>query len=171
MIGVRRPLGFLAGVVPFLLALAIIVVSTLPLGAGDLWATLGPQLVLGLVFHWSLRPSRALPPVLVFVLGLAVDLLSGGPLGFWGLIYLTACALTFAVRERPLVQRRIGSWIGFAVVAALASVMAWAVGSAFYAAVVPPAPLVAGWVAAVCLYVPLSPVFDLLSGPSRRTGG
>ena len=93
MIGSAKSASVFSKLLPFGIALIMLFLSFLPFGIDDSMLTLGPQFVLCVVYYWTVRAPEMLPPASVFVLGLAIDLFSAGPLGFWGLIYLSAYAI------------------------------------------------------------------------------
>jgi rod shape-determining protein MreD len=114
-----------------------------------------PNLVLIVLFVWSVRrPYFIAPPVLLAV-GLIQDLFTGAPFGIWALAYLVGFT---AARDReadgaggeagPLVVR-------FAALAAITQFTAWAAGSAVIAA---PAP-VGGLIGEAILTIVLCPLF------------
>lgn len=45
------------------------------------------------LFIWSVRTPTLTPPWLIFLTGVAQDLLSGGPMGVWALAYLIAFSI------------------------------------------------------------------------------
>ncbi len=58
-----------------------------------------PWLPAVMIYYWTLRRPDLTPPVLSFIAGLALDLLSGGPLGLWA---LSLTGLTLGARlARP----------------------------------------------------------------------
>jgi len=72
--------------------LVVVLLLTLaPLG----WPQTGrlAQLLLPVIpiHYWSLERSERMPAGLVFLVGIVVDSLFGGPLGYWTLVYLVAC--------------------------------------------------------------------------------
>lgn len=165
MFAAVRPVSLISSIMPIAIAVVVAFVSFVPLGAPDSVLTLGPQLVLCVVFHWALRAPHLMPPIAVFVLGIAIDLFSAGPLGFWGLVYLTAYALIAWRRET--LQRRgfVMTWIGFAVVTGIVTMLAWALGSIYFATLIAPGPLMISCALTIAVYPPMSKLFSWVSGP------
>ena len=163
-----RPVSLLAGLLPFGIALCAAFVSFLPLGAADGLLTLGPQFVLCVVYYWALRAPHLLPPLSVFVLGLAIDLFSAGPLGFWGIVFIATYALGLWLHDRVLRRGFLVHWMSFAAAGALGSLIAWGLGSIYFAAVLPPQPLMIGWAITAGAYPPLSMLFAIMSGAGLR---
>ena len=83
---------------PLCAALAASVVLAAPVEAFGLQP---PEPVFAMVpaFAWGIaRPSVA-PPLLISLMGLALDLLWGGPIGLWPLCLMVAYALSFLMRR------------------------------------------------------------------------
>ncbi len=165
MFAAMRPVSLISSITPFSIALVVAFVSFLPLGASGSLLTLGPQLVLCVVFHWALRAPHLLPPVAVFVLGLAIDLFSAGPLGFWGLVYLSAYALVSWRRESLWTRGFFMTWIAFAVLAVIVTLLAWALGSVYFATLIAPEPLMISCALTIAVFPPMSMLFSWVSGP------
>ena len=115
MIGSAKPASGFYKLVPFGVAVVVLFLSFLPVGIDDSMLTLGPQLLLCVVFYWAVRAPHMMPPASVFVLGIAIDLFSAGPLGFWALIYLFGVLIA---RQLPvgLMYTRLGRLSGLLLV-------------------------------------------------------
>ncbi len=88
-------------------------------------AVLLPAVTLCCVWFWSLSRPSALPPPMVFLIGLLMDLLGYLPLGVGALTLLVTQAAALGLR-RPLSSRGlILIWGVFAAVAAAASLLIW----------------------------------------------
>ncbi len=114
--------GFLASL---LFVLLIDAVAARLLGSGGPF----PNLVLVVLFIWSIRRPWFLSPPVLLLTGLFQDLFSGGPLGIWALAYLAGFTVA---RDRE--ADGLGAGYGpvlarFTVLAAVATVTAWAAGS------------------------------------------
>jgi rod shape-determining protein MreD len=92
----------------------------------------GPDLVLASVFFWAIYGPAFLPAWAVFTLGIAQDLATGAPIGFWALIYLFAYG--FALSQRVFFFGRTvrGIWVGFIIVALLTAIVTWFAGSTYF---------------------------------------
>jgi rod shape-determining protein MreD len=118
-----------------------------------------PNLVLIVLFVWSIRRPFFVSPPLLLIAGLAHDLFSGGPLGVWALAYLAAFAVA---RDReadgagaafgPLAAR-------FTVLTAAAVMTAWAAGSASTGFPAPVGGLISEGVLTILLFTLLGWVF------------
>ena len=110
----RRPIsvrvvGPLQWVVyPALLAIAATVVLSVPLRLFGL-SLPEPVFPLVLAFAWPMIRPSAIGPVVLFLLGLFLDLFWGGPLGLWGLSFLMVyggmlLAHTFMSGHAPVIN-------------------------------------------------------------------
>lgn len=89
--------------------------------------TIKAPLTLMTLYYWSIYRPSLLPPVLVFLAGLAMDFLSGVPVGL-------NAALLVALRWFVSDQRRfltgqpfIVIWLGFSILNLLAEIVQWAI--------------------------------------------
>lgn len=114
--------GFL---VTLALALLIEAVAARLLGSGAPF----PNMVLVVLFIWSIRRPWFLSPPVVLVAGLFHDLFSGGPLGILALAYLAGFTVA-RDREADGLGAGYGPMLArFTVLTAVATLTAWAAGS------------------------------------------
>src|ERR1041385_5348572 len=87
-----------SAVVPFLCAIMGVIASNMPIAVfgGSL-----PPPLFGLmpIYFWSLVRPDLVPPGVVFIVGLAEDLLSGGPPGVWTASFVVSYAFVDRQRE------------------------------------------------------------------------
>jgi len=83
---------------PFLLSIALVLITVLPSGIPGL-AAVAPPLALMSIYHWTVYRPNQLPVSAVFVVGLLHDLLTGAPLGLFTLVFLTAYGVTLTQRR------------------------------------------------------------------------
>ncbi|RMF07385.1 MAG: hypothetical protein D6773_03575 [Alphaproteobacteria bacterium] len=104
-----------------------------------------------LIFLFCAMPQRLVPPWLVFLAGLATDILTAGPAGYWAMIYL----LTYTLARQFAGGRRLRGaahiWLSFAATGALAGACAWAIASLYYFRLIEWQPIAFGVGAAVGL--------------------
>lgn len=113
--------GLAIGLVYGALALFVYVV---PARAGVIDTPM-PWLALIPIFFWgSCRPG-AWESTATFVLGVAHDWLTGGPLGPFTLGFLAAYAVAAMEREALAGQSAAAAWIGFGAAAGAAGLAAW----------------------------------------------
>jgi rod shape-determining protein MreD len=116
---------------PFCAALLLTLITAAPFHAfGD--AVPAPNFAVIAVFFWAVYAPQFLPPAGVFVLGLTMDLLGAGPIGFWPLLLLGVYGATLSQRHFFLGRSVFGVWAGFAAIAILATAVGWIVVSLYY---------------------------------------
>ncbi|MCW5725694.1 MAG: rod shape-determining protein MreD [Maricaulaceae bacterium] len=127
-----------------------------------------PLLPLMSIFLWaSLRP-RFMPPIAIFAIGVAQDVLTGGPMGVWALAYLTAMAILRDRKEDSPVREVLPLWLRFSGVLAISVVVAWVVGSLAVGALAPVRSLLIEAVSTALMF-PLVAML-VLRGRAPRTG-
>lgn len=163
--------GWQAVLLPPLTVILTMAVTVLPWRVPDFAAFGLPFLTLGAVFFWAERSPGRLPSPLVLVAGLATDLVTDGPLGYWALLFLIGLALggvagRLAGHDRPLSQ----SWLGFAVTLPGIVVLGWAIASLYYLTVLDMRLMLFATAAGIGGYLPLALVLSALDrGPARRS--
>lgn len=121
-------ISLLKAATPMFIGVAGVLLLALPLRiAGGAIPT--PIIPLAVVFFWSLYGPEYLPAPSVFFIGLLQDFLCGGPLGMWPAVYLVAQYAVLSQRSYFLGRDQQVVWIGFASVAAGATLMLWIVMS------------------------------------------
>jgi rod shape-determining protein MreD len=100
----------------------------LPFGIAD-QAELLPAMTLAAVYFWSLFRPASLPPPIVFLLGLLLDLLGYLPIGTGVLTLLLVHGLAGAWRRRLTQQGFLVVWLVFVAVGVGASALIWALTS------------------------------------------
>lgn len=119
-------------------------------------AELLPGFALAAVFFWSVFRPDAMPPAVVFVLGLIADLLGFAPLGVRVLILLFTYGLALRWRRRLANQQFAVVWLVFVAVAAVAAGLEWTFDSALAFRALPMGPAVFQFALTAGLYPPLA---------------
>lgn len=88
-----------------------------------------PFVPLIVLFIWSVRHPAYVPPWLIFLTGLLLDLLTGGPLGLWALSYLIAFTIARLRSTEPSAREYVLLVARFSVLTAIATMVAWTAGS------------------------------------------
>jgi rod shape-determining protein MreD len=120
---IARPLRSMSPAVwlglPMAASLVASLIFALPLRVAGLQA---PEPVFALVpaFAWAFARPSILPPLALVALGLALDLLWGGPQGLWPLCLLAAYALIFLARHILSGQEFAALWAAYAAACAAA---------------------------------------------------
>lgn len=127
-----------------------------------------PALGLMCVYYWAIHRPDLFPASAVFVVGLLRDILSGGPIGLWALLYLLAFGVAgsqrvfFSGKSFPVV------WWGFMMVAAGVHVLDWVATLALAAAPVSPWPAIFSYFLSVAAYPILAAILVLLHRTTPR---
>ena len=116
---------------PSILAILGVLISLIPFGLISHWLVF-PALALTAVYFWAINQPSLLPPLLIFLIGLTQDFLSGGPIGLWAFVYLVAYASVLSQRSILFAQPFPMIWAGFLIVAMIVGVLVWTVGSFYY---------------------------------------
>src|ERR1700743_3642510 len=135
--GTAEGTGFMMGgrvlsaLLPLLCGLVAVLLSNLPL---SLTNGLVPAPLLGLVpiYFWGLVRPDLMTPAAVFVIGLAEDMMAGGPPGVWTLSFVIAYGVIDRQRDAFAGLAGLGAVLGFATAALIACVVAYAVTAALY---------------------------------------
>jgi rod shape-determining protein MreD len=127
-------------------------------------AALAPAFMLMVVYHWAIYRPDLLPPLAVFLIGVAHDLLAGGVLGVTALLLLLARAVVmryrrwFPDRTFPFV------WGSFSLLAAVAMLGLWMLDSLLQAEAVE----FQSTVFRAILTISLFPIASFLLGRTQR---
>jgi rod shape-determining protein MreD len=112
------------GSFPTCITVLLLLLSQAPLGiAGQ--AALLPAVALCCVWFWSLLRPNNLPPPVVFLIGLTVDLLGYLPLGVAVFTLLAVHGAAVTVRRSLTPRGLVWIWIAFGGVATVASLTIW----------------------------------------------
>jgi len=133
----------------------LLLVAAAPLGLPG-QAQLLIAAALGCVFFWSLFRPTAMPPPLVFLLGLLVDLLGYAPIGVDVVILLLVHGIALRWRRFLVRQGFLVVWLAFVVVAAAAAILQWLMTGVLVLRVLPPMEMAFQAALAAGLYPPLA---------------
>ncbi|MGQ0457014.1 MAG: hypothetical protein ACT4OU_08120 [Hyphomicrobium sp.] len=161
---VARPLQSIA---PMASVAVLVLLAALPWGLPSQDRFFLPLLPVIAIHYWSLRRHALLPEWAAFLAGLALDILTHGPLGYWSLIYLAAHA--FAVVSAPVavngpVVRLVllaGAMLGVAI-------LSWAVASLYFVQFADWRPYAVGSILASICAIALLPALRALDGGGRE---
>jgi rod shape-determining protein MreD len=146
---------------PFAVTLVLMLVSGIPLHLFH-DAVPVPSIALASLFFWAINGPGFMPPWAVFLTGVAQDLLSGTPLGFWVVVYLATYGFTLTQRVFFRGRTGIGAWLGFALVAGFATVSAWLLAMVLFERWLAPGELVMQGLVTLALYPLFARIFALL---------
>jgi rod shape-determining protein MreD len=116
---------------PGLLVALLTVLAALPLGVESGARFLLPLLPLVAIAWVAIRAPARMPSGVAFAAGLALDVLTHGPLGYWSLVYLAGylLATTLASSDVPSLG---AAWAGLAAVLLGAAAVEWSVHSLYF---------------------------------------
>ena len=161
----------LDSVVPLLTIVLALVLVLIPWGIrADEWPLvryLVPLTPLALVQYWIVRRPWSVPFALVFATGLVIDIATGGPLGFWALIYLLASAVV-RLAGTQLHGSLAGRFVAFAAGFVLAAAVTWIVASGYYLRAMEVEPILAATATLILAYPALAALLWFTREPQRR---
>jgi rod shape-determining protein MreD len=128
------------------------------------YATLTPAFALMSVYHWTIYRPDLLPAPAVFLVGIVLDLLSGGPIGVTALLLLLARAIVRHYRQWFIDRAFPFVWAGFTLLAAAAMLGMWSVQSLLELRAVE----IRGSIFQTVLTVSLFPIASFLLGRTQR---
>lgn len=106
-------------VAPLLLILFFMILEVIPYNIAG-YTGIKPELILIAIFYWSVHKPSLMSPLLSFLLGLTLDMISALPLGVNALTFVLINKLATDQRRVFLGQPYWVSWAGFSIVALLA---------------------------------------------------
>lgn len=136
----------------------LMLLSQAPFGIVD-QAVLLPAVTLASVWFWSLFRPAAMPPPVVFLIGLLLDLMGWQPIGSGVLILLLAHGLALRWRRMLGPLGFVAIWLAFALVAAGAAALEWVLTALLTWRLMPIAPAAFQAVLSVTAYPALAVLF------------
>ena len=134
-------------------------------------AALLPAVAFCCVWFWSLFRPGALPPPMVFLIGVLLDLLGYLPLGVGVLTLLAVHGLALAMRRALLRRGFAWTWAAFSCVAALASLSVWLLAMLLTFRILPPGPPIFIVILTVSIYpllaVPFAAAHRSIADPEQ----
>ena len=115
----------LARMLPIATMVMATVIAILPVRIPG-YAALTPAFTLMAVYHWTIYRPDLLPPVGVFAIGLAQDLLAGSAIGVGALLLLLARAGVLRYRRHFVNRTFPFVWSGFTLLTGAAMLGVWA---------------------------------------------
>ena len=146
---------FPASALPFLTVLLLVLISLMPLRFPG-YAAVTPEFALMGVFHWTVYRPALLPPLILFLVGVAFDLVTGAPLGITAMVLLVTRGLVLRQRQFFVGRQFAFVWFGFTLTAAGAVLLVWLLGTVFNGVFLDLRPVLLQWVLTVALYPAVS---------------
>ncbi|MBT5195414.1 MAG: rod shape-determining protein MreD [Rhodospirillaceae bacterium] len=143
--------------IPFAISVLLILTAILPYGLPKS-SLAAPVLALISVYYWSVFRPELMPAGAAFLLGLMVDVLSGGPPGLNALILIIVHWAASGQRRALAGKSFAVGWLGYLLIAAGAAIINWFVASLFHATVIESVPLLVSHAIGTAAY-PLVAIF------------
>lgn len=115
---------------PAVMTLFLVLLSAVPLGIPG-YAQVAPSWTLMAVFYWAVYRPDLMPASLVFLTGLAEDLVNGYPLGLTAIVFLAVYGGTGTQRQIFLSKPFFIAWGGFVIISFGAFGLGWLLMSLF----------------------------------------
>jgi rod shape-determining protein MreD len=138
--------------------LMLMLLTLTPVGIAD-QAVLLPAVTVACVYFWSLFRPAAMPPAVVFAIGLMLDLLGYLPIGVGVLTLLIVHGLALRWRRMLTSQGFIAVWLAFGGFAAGAAMIDWVLTAVISFRLLPLGPAVFQAVLTTALYPALAILF------------
>lgn len=116
---------------PCLSILFLLFLTNLPYGISETVFLIPPLSLIG-IFYWGIYRPDLLPRGIVFIFGILHDVLSGGIIGIWALIYLIVHSIMKSQRKFFLGKKFIIEWYSFGIVVFFVYFFIWMLGIIFY---------------------------------------
>lgn len=122
---------------PVALTFVLVLVGAVPLHIPGL-SPVVPLFSLMAVYHWAVFRPDLMPASAVLVIGILADALSGAPVGVYAIVFLAVYGAVVSQRRFLAGKTFAIVWLGFALIAAGASTLAWLFVSMLEASLVAP---------------------------------
>ncbi len=151
-------------------ALVAVSFQALPFGNFN-GVPLSPAFPLILLFYWAVYRPEYCPHVIAFLAGLFQDIISGGPLGLWALVYLIIFEGVLRNRLFFVGRAAYSALAGFAMAAGLTAVIAWLLACIYFWMVLSPMPILGQMGLTILVYPPTAWVLGvadrMIGSPDR----
>jgi len=125
------------GITPFFFTLTLVVLGQVPLHIPG-FSEITPLLPLMAVYHWAIYRPDLLPAIAVFAAGLLQDALSGMPFGVNAAVFVLVHMAVMSQQVFFMGRSFLVIWLGFAMVAAGATLLTWLLTALFFSAFTTP---------------------------------
>lgn len=138
-------------ILPLISSAGLVLVSIMPLGLPHL-NSVAPLLAVMAVFYWSIFRPDLMSMLDAFLIGLMLDLLSGGPPGLNAATLLLIHELGVSQRRVFLGSSFLVNWTAFALVAGAVLPISWLLVSLLHWKLLPTAPVLAQFLLSLAIY-------------------
>jgi rod shape-determining protein MreD len=157
-----------ASVLPTLSILALTFAAVLPWGLPSSYRFVLPLLPIVAIYYCALDAERWLPDWVVFVVGLTLDILTQGPLGYWALVYLIAYVVG-VYASRVSADTAISRIAVLAASIIAVTIFAWLAASVYFLEVLDWVPYARGAIFALVLSVAVQFAFAMARPAPRAS--
>ncbi|PCJ98555.1 MAG: rod shape-determining protein MreD [Zetaproteobacteria bacterium] len=116
--------GFLRICVPYIV-MFILFIFNMVFFSTPLSTTIEIPFVVMVVYYWSIYRPTLIPPLLVFIVGLCLDFISGFPVGLSSFVFMVIRKVVSEQRLFLTGQPFMVIWLGFAVVSTIGALTQW----------------------------------------------
>lgn len=120
-----------ANVIPAVTVVLLAIAGVLPWGHGHELRFCLPALAFIPMHFWQHERATLMPPAFVAAIGLGIDVLTSGPIGFWPLVFLAGLAATWLSGAVLDGGEGVARWAGFVFASAGMSLAGWTIASGY----------------------------------------
>ncbi len=152
------PAGAIRNVIPGVIVALTTLLAALPWGLTSDTRFLLPMLPYAAIHYWAVHRPALMPQWIAFSSGLATDVLTHGPLGFWSLVFLLGLMFVQATRAGER-WGTIGRWLHFCLTLVLLALAQWLIAASFFMHAIDWRPFLHGAILVALIYPVLSLIF------------
>lgn len=115
---------FLRVCVPYIV-MFILFILNMVFFSTPLSMTIEIPFVVMVIYYWSIYRPTLIPPLLVFLIGASLDLISGFPVGLSSFVFLVIRKTVSDQRLFLTGQSFMAVWLGFALVSVISTLVQW----------------------------------------------
>jgi rod shape-determining protein MreD len=146
---------FLSNTIPVLLSLLGVAITNLPFSILGSWIP-SPMYALMPIYFWCLVRPDLMSPGWVFIIGVAHDVLSGGPIGIWAASLVATYAVVDKQRDAFAGLSGWAAIFGFATAALVACTSQYVIYSLYMWHLMPVAGSIKEFAVTSLIYVPMA---------------
>ena len=127
--------------VPAALGIFLVLISTIPFHIPE-FGPVAPNFILMAVFFWGVHRVKFFTNVIVFFVGLLLDILVGTPPGLNAIVLVLV--RTFAVSQARVFRGKpfLVLWLGFGLISLVTGAVIWALNAIYLMTLIDPLPIV-----------------------------
>lgn len=161
----------MSALVPLIVLTLTFLPVAVPLGLPADATFAPPMIMLSAIFLCAAGPSMRLPPWIAMLFGLAADIVTASPVGFWGLLALLAHGTGSLINGRDWIQRFGNLWLAWSAAAAMIALIAWCIASVYFFRAIGWQPVALGAALAVLCFPLVGVIARLLRGVVQIRAG